>query len=108
MAINLLSPIARMSFGPERGTLIWQLPINTVSWLKKQNLTEDAKETLEAAWDMFLHEGQYAVLKRDPAKLGKVSLVLITEDYSVAKLAIFGSDEFVYHITSKIIYEKAS
>lgn len=110
MAINLLSPISRMPFGHERGTPIWQLDINTFSWLRKQELTEDAVETLDFAWDMFMHEGQYAILSRSPIVLGKVKLIMISRDYDVAKLACTQANEFVYHIVKRqvVVYEKAS
>lgn len=108
--INLLSPISHMPFGAARGELIWNLPINTVSWLKRQELTEDAKETLEDAWQLFLNEGRYAVLRRDAEKVGKVRLVLICGDYKTAKETCGKENEFVYYISSKTVveYEKAS
>lgn len=106
MAINLLSPIARMPFGPEKGTLIWQLPINTFSWLRRQVLTEACKQVLDEAWDMYMHEGQYAILRRDPHIMGKVTLVSISKDFPTAHLMPKDVNEFVYCISSKVNYEK--
>lgn len=110
MAINLLSPISRMPFGYERGTPIWQLNINTFSWLRKQELTGDTVQVLDDAWDMFMHEGQYAILSRSPTILGKVRLIMISREYEVAKLACTHVNEFVYHIVKRqvVAYEKAS
>lgn len=110
MAINLLSPISKIPFGRERGTVIWQLDINTFSWLRKQQLTEATKDTLDFAWDMFMHEGQYAILRRDREVLGKITLVMICPDYRLAHLSCTHVNEFVYHIAKEKVeaYEKAS
>lgn len=101
MAINLLSPLAPMPFGPERGVPIWKLSINTILWLKKQPLSEITTKILEEAWQLFLNEGSYAVMARDPEILGHIHLILICPDYRLAKLACTHVNEFVFHIGHK-------
>lgn len=100
--INLESPIGKMPFGVYTNQLIWTLPVNQVSWMRANlNLSDRSKRTMDDAWQMFLHEGQYAVLRRFKGEKWHVQLQGIYSSENIAEAHTnVGPDfeDFVYHI----------
>lgn len=100
--INLESPIGKMPFGKYKGELIWTLPINQVAWMKaNMNLSDRSIKTLDDGWEMFLKEGQFAVLRKFKDEKWHVQLQGIYESKNIADTHTNvgpGFEDFVYHI----------
>lgn len=106
-AINLLSPIAPMPFGFEKGNPIWCLSIQTINWIKRQEHTEATEETLSEAWDLFLAEGKYAILQRASQSGERTRLICIRDSYSECRDIIdYSKREFIYCISQNKAVEK--
>lgn len=100
--INLLSPIAQMPFGFEKGNPVWCLSVSTLTWIKRQDHTEATDETLSEAWELFLNEGKYAILQRPVASGGRTRLICIRNSYAECKAIIdYDKREFIYCISQK-------
>lgn len=100
--INLESPIGKMPFGKYKGELIWTLPVNQVSWMKANlNLSDRSKRTMDDAWQMFLQEGQFAVLRKFKDEKWHIQLqgIFSTKGAAEGHCNVGdGFDDFVYSI----------
>lgn len=62
--LDFASPIATIPFGKYKGEVMWTIGLNSLGWMKSNfNLTDRGKETLDDAMEIFVHSGEYAVMR---------------------------------------------
>lgn len=100
--LDFSSPIAKLPFGKYKGEVMWTIGLNALGYMKDNfNLTEKAKATLNDAMEIFVHSGQYAVMRNIR---GTEWLCKSQGFYSSKAVAEAhcnkgdGYEDFVYHI----------
>lgn len=100
--LDFSSPIAKLPFGKYKGEVMWAIGLNALGYMKDNfNLTDKGKSTIEDAMELFIHSGEYAVMRNFRGTVWHCRSRGFFTTKTVAETHCEkgdGYEDFVYHI----------